>query len=288
VNGDRGSGPRDLLRRGGIVGDGAMGTRLMAAGLPPGEPPERWNRERPEAVAAVHRAYRAAGAVVLQTNTFGATRSRLAPFGLAREMEAINRAAVELAREAAGEGALVAGTVGPTGLRPVSGEEWERLREEFAEQVAALLAAGVDLLLVETICDPREGATAASTARSLTDRPVLVTFTFDRRGRTPSGASPEETAAAVLNAGADGAGANCGEGPQSLLLPLTRMRAAFPGVPLVAQPSAGLPTPGPAGPRYPLGPQEWAAEARRLAGLAAWLGGCCGTTPEYLETLACR
>jgi 5-methyltetrahydrofolate--homocysteine methyltransferase len=261
-----------------------MGTMLMAAGLPAGEPPERWNLERPEAVTSVHRAYRAAGARVLQTNSFGGSWPRLAPFGLSDQVEPINRAAVALAREAAGAEAFVAGTVGPTGLRMAAGEGADRFQESFAEQIAALLDAGVDLLLIETMVDPVEAVAAVGAARALTEIPVVVTFTFDRYGRTPSGATPEEAAAAALAAGADGTGANCCEGPESLLAPLRAMRAAFPETPLVAQPSAGLPTSVGGGLHYPLGPAEWAAGARRLLSHAAWIGGCCGTTPEYMGT----
>jgi 5-methyltetrahydrofolate--homocysteine methyltransferase len=276
---------RDRLREGCLVGDGAMGTMLQAAGLPLGEAPERWNRERPEAVAAVHRAYRAAGAEVLQTNSFGGTRPRLEACGLAGELEAVNRAAVELARAAADGAAYVAGCVGPTGLRLAPGEPLALLQEAFAEQIGVLVAAGVDLILIETMWDVREAMAAVTAARAASALPLLVTLTFDRHGRLPDGTTAAEAAAAVAAAGADGVGANCCEGPESLLPALAAMRFACPDLLLVAQPSAGLPVRENSRLTYPVAPDAFGACAARLAPLARLLGGCCGTTPAHIAAV---
>jgi 5-methyltetrahydrofolate--homocysteine methyltransferase len=299
-----------------------MGTMLQQAGLPVGASPEAWNLERPEAVLAVHRAYREAGAEILQTNTFGATRTRLAACGLADRVAEVNRAAVTLAREAAAGRAYVAGTIGPAG-RPntaVLGEVGARCpvpgarrgtganrspmsclvrraghrapgtghcrRHRYTEQVEALLEAGVDLFIVETICDPHEGAAAVEAIRSVSDLPILATLTVDPAGRTLTGAVPEDAAALLLDAGADGIGANCSHGPASLDPVLAALRAAFPGVPLVAQPNAGLPAIVNGRPTYSLTPEAFAAWAARTFALAPVLGGCCGTTPAHMAAAA--
>jgi 5-methyltetrahydrofolate--homocysteine methyltransferase len=275
---------RERLKQGGIVGDGAMGTMLQQAGLPLGACPEAWNLTRPAAVAAVHRAYCEAGAQIVQTNSFGGTRARLATCGLADQVAAINRAAVALARDAVRETTYVAGTIGPTGLSCESGQAEVPWQELFAEQIEALAAAGVDLFLVETMSDPREAAAAIAAARAAGSLPVLATMTFDASGRTLRGATPVEAAEGMVAAGADGLGANCGEGPASLYPVIAAMRAAFPALPLVVQPNAGLPSVG-AGGRltYPIDAVTFAQWADRFASLAGLVGGCCGTTPEYIK-----
>jgi 5-methyltetrahydrofolate--homocysteine methyltransferase len=277
---------RERLTQGGIVGDGAMGTMLQQAGLPLGASPEAWNLSHPAAVVAVHRAYREAGAEIAQTNSFGGTRARLAICGLEEQVAAVNRAAVALAREAVGETAYVAGTVGPTGVSRGPGHEEPPWHELFTEQIDALAEAGVDLFLIETIVDPREASAAIAAARRARSVPVLATVTVDAAGKTLWGATDVDAARALVDAGADAVGANCGEGPAALYPVIAAMRAAFPELPLVVQPNAGLPTMASGRACYPIDAATFGHWAARFAPLAQIVGGCCGTTPEHIKVVA--
>jgi methionine synthase I (cobalamin-dependent) len=274
---------RERLTQGGILGDGAMGTMLQQAGLPLGASAEAWNLSHPAAVVAVHRAYREAGAEIVQTNSFGGTRARLAVCGLEEQVAAVNRAAVALAREAVGETAYVAGTVGPTGVSLGPGQEEPPWQELFTEQIDALAETGVDLFLIETIVDPREASAAIAAARRAGSVPVLATVTFDAGGKTLWGATAVDAARALVEAGAEAVGANCGEGPAALYPVIAAMRAALPKLPLVVQPNAGLPTVARGRPCYPIDAATFGHWAARLAPLAQIVGGCCGTTPEHIK-----
>jgi 5-methyltetrahydrofolate--homocysteine methyltransferase len=283
------------LKRGPRVGDGAMGTMLQRAGLPLDGCPEGWNRERPEAVRAVHAAYREAGAELLQTNSFGGNRFRLAGVGLGDRVTEINAAAVRLAREVGGPGRpLIAGTIGPiqawqeltASAAPLAADPTRfALEEAFAEQAAALAAAGVDLFLIETMTDLAEALAVLKAVRAQAPLPVLVTMAFGRDGRTRAGHAPAEAAALLAEAGATAVGANCGA-PSELLPVLRQMRATLPDMPLVAQPSAGLPRLVDGQPVYDLDPDAMGVWARRLVEAGADLvGGCCGTTPAHLRAI---
>jgi methionine synthase I (cobalamin-dependent) len=282
----------DLLADAPLALDGAMGSALIARGLPPGLPPEAWllAPEGAAAVTAVHAAHVAAGARIVLTATFGGSPVRLADGPAAGRVAEVGAAAAAIARAAVPANILVAGDIGPTGalLAPYGTLEPEAARAAFAEQAAALAAAGVDLLWVETMADLAEARAAVEGAREgAPGLPVVATLTFER-GRTLFGDRPEDAAAALADLGAAAVGANCGAGFEAVLDVLPGLAAGAPGLPLVAKANAGRPIAAPDGTvTYPASPADAAAYARRAADLgASFIGGCCGTTAEHVAAIA--
>jgi len=278
--------------RGPLAADGAMGSALIAAGLPHGMPPEAWllTQAGAAAVAAVHAAHAAAGARVVLTATFGASQVRLADGPAAGATAAVCAAAVAIARRAVPADVLVAGDIGPSGalLAPYGELEPAAAQASFAEQAAALAGAGVDLLWVETMADLAEARAAVAGAREgAPGLPVVATLTFER-GRTLFGDRPQDAAAALAELGAAAVGANCGTGFEAVLEVLPGLRAGAPGVPLVAKANAGRPVPGAdGGVTYPATSDDAASYARRAAELGASIvGGCCGTTAAHVAAIA--
>lgn len=296
----------DLLAQGPVPADGAMGTALIARGLPPGVPPEAWllTPEGASAIGAVHAGHVGTGARILLTASFGASPIRLADSSVAGRVDAVCRAAVAAARagiaeaRSAGTSAtgvdrpavLVAGDIGPTGalLAPYGELDPAAARESFGIQAAALAAAGADLLWIETMTDLAEARIAVEGARDAApDLPIVATLTFER-GRTLFGDRPEAAAAALAAAGVAAVGANCGNGFQAVLDVLHELAAGAPDLPLVAKANAGRPVVALDGTTtYPATPAEAAAYARRAADLgAAIVGGCCGTTDAHVGAIA--
>jgi methionine synthase I (cobalamin-dependent) len=283
---DRTNRLREWLANGLLITDGAWGTQLQARGLPPGANPDTWNLTHPEQVEAVARAYAVAGSQVILTNTFRA--NAVAMKGVAEtDLDAINRAGVALSRQAAGP-ALVFASIGPTGKMLLSGEmSSEEATAAFAAQAQSLAAAGADALLIETMSDIAEARLAVQAAR-LTGLPVIVSFAFDsgkNKDRTMMGATPEAVAVAMVEAGADAVGANCVVGVE-LAVPICRRLRAACDLPLWIKPNAGLPTMEGSGLHYATTAEFFASHyaALRDAG-AAFLGGCCGSTPEFIRAL---
>ncbi len=279
-----------VRRRERIVGDGALGTMLIARGLSPGQPPERWNLERPQAVEEVARAYADAGAELVTTNTFGGSPLRLRRHGLESRLEDINAAAVALARAGAEGRAHVVGSIGPTGhlLKPIGDVDAAAVLDGFSRQAAALASAGVDGFCVETMTDLEEAVLAVEAVRQeATGLPVFATLTFDLTPRGPftvMGVSVARASARLEEAGADAIGANCGTGPDTMLI-VAREFANTTTLPLIFQPNAGLPQRVEGKLVYPQGASAFAAQAAQLASYATILGGCCGTTPEHIAAL---
>jgi methionine synthase I (cobalamin-dependent) len=277
---------REWLKNGLLITDGAWGTELQARGLPSGVTPDSWNLTQPDRVESVARAYAEAGSQVVLTNTFRA--NAVAMHGSSEaDLDAINRAGVALSRRAAGQ-ALVFASIGPTGKILLSGEiSAEQASAAFAAQAASLAAAGADALLIETMSDIEEARLAVTAAKS-TGLPVLASFAFDsgkNKDRTMMGATPEAVAAAMVEAGADAVGANCGVGVEQAVPICRRLRAAC-GLPLWIKPNAGLPTIEGRSLRYNTSAEFFASHyaALRDAG-AAFLGGCCGSTPDFIRAL---
>lgn len=276
-----------------ILSDGAMGTLLHLHGAQMKGTFEALNIENPALVAQVHADYINAGSQIIQTNTFGANRFKLAQHGLADKVMEINKAGVELAREVisdSGKDVLVAGDVGPLGVRlaPYGRVQPEQAREAFAEQIRALTDAGVDLLILETFADLYEIVEAIKAAKEVPPEvPVIASMTFTRDNRTLLGDSPAKVAHRIQQAGADVIGINCSGGPNQLLNLLKRMREAIPDGVFSVMPNAGWPQQVEGRIMYPAGPEYFGDYA-----LSFWregacvIGGCCGTTPEHIRSMA--
>lgn len=264
--------------------DGAMGTMLQAAGLAAGACPEELNLTAPQTVTAVHRQYVDHGATILETNTFGANRLKLEHYGLSHRVADICRGAVAAARAACRPDTRLAGSIGPTGklLQPLGELSFDEAYEVFREQIAALDAAGVDLLLIETIIDIQEMRAALLAAKDTSRKPVICQLSFGADGRTVTGTDPETAAILLTAMGADVIGANCSLGPEQLLPVVERLAAATPR-PISVQPNAGMPRLVEGQTVFPMSPAELAAWAPKLvAAGASYLGGCCGTTPAHI------
>lgn len=288
----------DRLARGPILCDGAMGTQLYARGASFESCFEALNLTRPELVSDVHRAYLAAGAEIIETNTFGANRFKLAEHNLAHRTAEINATGVGLARQAvesAGRTAFVAASVGPLGIRlaPTGPLEPEQAHAAFREQIAALCEAGVDVLILETFSDLAEIQEAIRAAQAVCDLPIIAQMTFTIDGRTPLGHTPEVVARTLAGMGVAVMGANCSVGPARTLPVIEAMRAALQnlrglgGLPyLSAQPNAGWPEAVAGRILYPATPEYFGDYARRfvMAG-ATVVGGCCGTTPDHIRAM---
>jgi len=284
---------RALLAEGGpILADGAMGTMLFANGLQFGDPPETWNVAHPDVVRRIQRGYLDAGCRILLTNTFGGNRLRLRLHGLDPRVAELNRTAAILLRaevDAAGGRALVAGDIGPTGeiMAPLGTLDDAEATDVFAEQAAALIAGGVDLIWVETMSHLSEITAAIRGARQASPTiPVIATMTFDTRGYTMMGVSPEEAARVLLAVGADAIGGNCGNGPDELLPVIEKMHAVAPDAVLVAKSNAGMPELVDLRAVYRADPPTMADAGLgfRQAG-ARVIGACCGSTPAHLAAM---
>lgn len=280
---------RALIENGGAhLFDGAIGTELYGRGVFINQCYDELNLKRPELVQEVHKAYREAGAEILETNTFGANRIRLEQFGLADLVEKINRAGAELAREVAGDDVYVAGSIGPLGIRlePYGPTSQEEARAFFREQAEALAAGGADAFIIETMSDLHEIEQAILGCREAADLPLVAQMTVHTDGNTLYGYDPARIARHLDDLGADVIGLNCSVGPAIILKAIQKM-VEVTGRPLSAMPNAGLPREIEGRKIYMASPDYFAKYTRRLiqAGVR-FVGGCCGTTPEHTRTMA--
>eukprot|EP00727_Mastigamoeba_balamuthi_P011214 m51a1_g6715 putative Homocysteine S-methyltransferase (307) ;mRNA; r:135547-136467 len=293
----------DLLSaHGGVVlGDGAMGTMLQAAGLEPGACPELWNTQRASDVRSVHDAYLRAGALVIETNTFGANARRLGMHSIPHRAGEFAQRGARIAREAAdahraatGAVALVAGSMGPTGelMEPLGGLTAALALSCFEEQARALASGGADLLLLETFSALDELRAALEGARAgAPELPLIATMSFAKRQRTAMGVRPAQLVALGREFGVAAVGFNCGLGPEearAVAALFAEASAAGQRVALVGQANAGLPVLQADGStKYGETPESMAAYARAMkdAGLA-YIGSCCGSTPEHTRAMA--
>jgi homocysteine S-methyltransferase len=278
-----------------VLADGAMGTVLYARGIFINRCYDDLNLSDPGLILSIHEEYLQSGAEILETNTFGANRFRLARHGLAEKVAEINAAGVRLARQAvehlkekqAGE-AWVAGSVGPLGVRlePLGKTGLDEARAAFAEQIAALAAAGADLLIIETMPALNEAQQALIAAREMApDLPVLVMVTVDDESNCLDGSSPEQAAAKLTEWGAGAIGVNCSTGPATVLTAIEAMRKATT-LPLAAMPNAGMPRAVEGRNIYLCSPEYMASFARKaIAAGAQIVGGCCGTTPNHIRAM---
>ena len=280
---------RDLLETDGVyVFDGAMGTRLYDKGIYINRSYDELNIAAPDLVREVHEEYVAAGADIIETNSFGATRHLLQAYGLEGKLREINIAAARIAREAAGEKVYVAGAIGPLGLRiePYGPTSFDEAKDMYKEQVEGLLEGGVDLFVLETFSVVSLIEQAIRAVRELCDLPIVTQMTIQMVGKTIFGNTPEAFTARLDELGADVIGLNCGMGPNHILNALEKMRSVT-SKPLSAQPNAGLPR-DVQGRQFYMGSPEYMAEfSRRFAQAGAkFVGGCCGTTPTHIKLIS--
>ena len=265
--------------------DGAVGTFLIDAGLKPGQAPEEFNLDNPEAVLQAHRGFVEAGADIILTNTFGGTSIKLAEFGLEDKTGEINRAGAEIARKAAeGTSVLVAGSIGPCGkyLPPIGSLDFDDAVTTFREQTLILMDGGVDLMVVETMSDIREMRACLIGIREVYDGPVIAHMTYSDGFNTITGTGPE-TAAVIMEAlDVDVIGVNCSTGPREML-PIVEKLAKSTHLPISVEPNAGMPRVISGVTSYPEPPEVLAEYAVKFAEAGAnIIGACCGSKPEHL------
>lgn len=271
-----------------LVADGAMGTALYAAGYSHRTCFDELNLSAPHRIEELHRDYVAAGAQIIETNTFGSNALRLAEHGFENKAREISRAGAVLARSAAGEQRYVAGCIGPLNqvLEPIGRVTLDQAREAFSYQIAGLLEGGVDVFFIETMSSLVEIREAILAIRDQCDLPIVASMTFTEDGKTIIGDKPSEVIRALTEYGADIVGANCSVGPQAMLEVIEKMAHAS-DLPLSAQPNAGLPRVVGGRYIYLASPQYFADSAQRfIENGVSIVGGCCGTTPEHIRAIA--
>ncbi len=284
----------DILKERVLVGDGAMGTQLLAAGLEPGSCSEEWNVSHADAVQRIQRAYVEAGSDLLITNTFGGNRIALGRHGLTDRLYDLNAAAVQNARAAAGPETLILGDIGPTGALPESagGCGEDEFFDVLLEQAEVLAGAGVDALIIETMTAVEEMRAAVRAARQATDKPVIASASYDptpdgNAFRTMMGVSVEEMVQAALDCGADVIGANCGSVNMRDMVAIAGTMRALTAKPIIIQANAGRPEVVAGETVYPESPEQFAEHAGELVKLGVRIvGGCCGTTPAHIRAIA--
>ncbi|QUH24624.1 homocysteine S-methyltransferase family protein [Serpentinicella alkaliphila] len=276
----------DLLNEKILVFDGAMGTMLQKNGLTTGCP-EEFNLDKRKVIKRIHKEYVNAGCNIIQTNTFGANRIKLAEYNLQSKVEEINRAAVKLVKEMAGEEVLVAGDIGPTGklMYPVGDLSFDEAYEVFYEQAKVLIESGVNIINIETISDIQEARAAIIAVKDAGDVPIICTLTFNTEMRTLTGSDPETVATVLEALGVDILGVNCGFGPD-MMIDIVRRMSSVTDKYIIAQPNAGLPKYIDGITYYDLTPEKMASYVEDLINAGAnIIGGCCGTTPEHMKII---
>lgn len=279
----------ERIRREVLIIDGSMGLFLQLAGLPDGYAPDLWNLEKPDLIADVHKKYVEAGAQIVITNSFGATRTRLADYGRHSDVKAINHSAVQNARKGAGGMALVAGGIGPCGkmVAPLGEFLFTEAVEVFKEQASALLEAGVDLLIIETMFDLMELKAAVVACNELRGAtPLIACMTYASGAVTDTGTTPEACAGVMEGLGVDVIGINCSTGPEEMLEVMQKLGRAT-SLPICVEPNAGMPVIVNGKTVYREPADVLAGYAEKFVELGAnIIGGCCGTKPDYIEKIS--
>lgn len=274
-----------------VILDGATGSNLIARGMPRGVCTEQWVSENPQILLQLQREYVAAGSDIIYASTFSANRYSLARAGLQNRVEELNTKLVRLSKEAADGKALVAGDMTTTGvpLEPDGTMEYGTLFEIYSEQADALARAGADLLVVETMLGVEETTVALEAAHEVCDLPVMCSLSVEADGSAYFGGNCVDAIEVLQELGADAAGINCSCGPEQLVS-LTRNMKQIAAIPLLIKPNAGMPMISDQGEAiYPMGPEEFAEHMMRLVDAGANLiGGCCGTSPEFIAALKNR
>lgn len=280
----------DKAKSTGLLFDGAMGSMLMASGMPAGMASELMNIEKPDTVLEIHKAYLDAGSDVITTNTFGGSPIKMKSAGIAHLAEEANRMAARIARQAAGAERYVAGDIGPMGemLEPLGLISAAEAEDNFARQAEVLAQNGVDLFIVETMFDINESLAAIKGIRDVSDLPVFATLTFEKGPlgfATIMGNRVDESMHALVDAGAVAVGANCSIGSDLMIELAAEIRRCVT-VPVIIQSNAGLPESQNGRLVYPETPERYAANVAKIMALSVTIiGGCCGTTPEYIRAI---
>lgn len=271
-----------------LILDGATGTELQKRGYGGDVSAEQWTLEHPDVIVDIQRGYVAAGSQVLYTPTFGANRQKLEERSIFNQTADYNRRLAALSREAAGGKAWIAGDLAPTGLflAPLGEASFEDLVDIYTEQAAGLEAAGVDLYVIETMMTLSDARAAVLAVRSVSDKPIFVSFTCDESGRSLSGTDVTAALTVLQGMGISAFGLNCSTGPEQMLVQLRRLRE-YARVPLIAKPNAGMPITVGGKTVYDCTPEEFTAFVQPMleAGVAVF-GGCCGTTAAHIAALA--
>lgn len=274
---------QQLVKSGPVILDGATGSNLMKAGMPRGICTEKWVCENPEPLTRLQQAYKKAGSQIVYASTFSANRISLGNYGLENQVKELNTALMGISRNAVGKDVLVAGDLTTTGKQEIS---YEELLEAYKEQILALVEAGADLLVAETMMGITECMAAIDAAASVCELPVMCTLTVESDGSLFFGGNIYEAVETLAEMGADAVGINCSTGPDQLLSVVENMRKKV-SVPLIAKPNAGMPVIDEMGnPVYSMGAEDFASHMKRLVEAGADIvGGCCGTAPEYIQQL---
>jgi len=270
-----------------LVMDGAMGTELMNQGVRPEDCFDFQNVTNPERVAKVHQAYIDAGADIIETNTFGANRIKLADYKLDKKVAEINIAAAKIGRKVAGDKRFVFGSMGPLGklIDPLGEVTFDQAYEAFAEQAKALEEGGVDALIIETLSDLQEMRAGLLAAKTVTNLPVICSLTYDDGEKTIYGTPPEVAAVVLESLGADVLSSNCSTGPEGMLKVAAKLLSSAT-VPIMVMPNAGMPELVSNKAVYKMKPKTFAGFAKKFAKLGVKIiGGCCGTTPEHIKAV---
>ena len=267
--------------------DGATGTMLQNAGMPAGVSTEAWVLENPDALRALHDAYRRAGSDAVLAPTFSANRLSLAQHGVDLPVEEVNRRLLDLTRQGVGPDVLIGGDMTSTGsmIEPLGELSFEELIQIYRQQAEALVAAGADFLMLETLTSLTDARAGLLAWRSVTDRPVFVSLTCGENGRTFTGTDAAAALVTLQAMGASAVGLNCSAGPDMLSGIIARM-APYARIPLLAKPNAGMPQTLEGRAVYSCGPEEFASYVPELARRGVQIfGGCCGTTPDHIAAL---
>jgi 5-methyltetrahydrofolate--homocysteine methyltransferase len=283
---------KDLQQGRVLVSDGAWGTFLQAKGMIPGECPELWNLNRPDDVFDIAQSYINAGSDMIETNSFGGNSFKLSLYGQSSKVSEINRAAAAISRKAAGNSKHVLGSIGPTGKMIIMGEVTpDELYKVFLEQAVALYEGGADALVVETMSDLDEAKAAVKACKENTRAEIICTMTFEKTAEniyhSMMGVTPSQMVEELIGAGADIIGANCGNGIRDMVGIVNEIRSVNQAIPVLIHANAGAPLYKDGKTIFPEGPLKMAEYLDALIDAGAnIIGGCCGTTPEHIRTIA--
>lgn len=275
---------RELVQENTLLLDGATGSNLMAAGMPRGVCAEQWVCEHPQILTDLQKAYAEAGSRIVYASTFSANRISLAAHGLEGQVEALNRKLMDISKKAVGDRCFVAGDLTTTGRQDIP---YEELMEAYKEQISILAEAGADLLIAETMLGVEEVMAVIDAAGAVCGLPVMCSLTVESDGSLFFGGNIYDAVESLEHMGADAVGINCSTGPDQLEAVVKNIRQRV-NIPVIVKPNAGMPVIDDKGnPVYSMGAKEFARHMKTLVEAGADIvGGCCGTTPEYIRELA--